>query len=255
MIALRDFVSPLHWHLEEGLSQDAMDLLGYVPRQLMSTNEIIEETLIRSYDVRSLFDKLKKILPSLDRYQKVTEKTKKDDVKSVVLIFKDYKEAQEAYNGNDDSIKSLLRFYNYRASSKKGNLVMIEPVYSKKVNDLVRRNHYVLWHVCSEDKIDSIMKKGLVCKNNMSRDIPSRIYLFSSYDLYRDIEEFRKFFRELSYDEDTCCLLKIVLPQEETKYKRYDFYQDDLMESQRTVWTYNNISPKYIEEKDIRKYL
>lgn len=255
MIRLKDFISPLHWHLEEGLSQDAMDLLGYRPDSILDTNIYIEETLIKSYDIEGLFIKVKKILKSLERYEVVSDKTKEDDVKSVVFVFKDIKEAQELYNPTSENLKSLLRFYNYKASTKKGNLVLIEPVYSKKVNSLVSKNHYVLWHVCMRGKVDSIMKKGLVCKNNMSREIPSRIYLFSSYDLYKDKEEFRKFFKELSYNKDDCYLLRIRLPNEETKYSRYDFYQDDLMKSKRTVWTYNNISPKYIEKKDINKYL
>lgn len=255
MIRLREFVSPLHWHLVEGLSQDANDLLGYVPKDILETNIYIEETLIKSYDVEGLFINLKKTLTSLDRYEEVSSKTKEDDVKSAVFVFNDVKEAQELYMPTDDKVKSLMRFYNYKASSKKGNLVLIEPVYSKKMNDLVKRNHHVLWHACMKSKVDSIMKKGLVCKNNMSRDIPSRIYFFSSYDLYKDKEEFRKFFNELSYNKDDCSLLKIRLPDEETRYDRYDFYQDDLMQSTKTVWTYNNISPKYIEEKEISKYL
>lgn len=246
----------------ERLTIDCKDVLGYVPESQMdilkNTNNLIEEGLIKSHDASKYQEKIRELFNDVI-FEETTDKSSKDDVKSFFIIFSNDKEAQQFYNPPKSEIGqqilSLSRFFNYKTSEKDGNKVLVEPVYPKSANKLLYKNHNVCYHLCFKENTDKILNTGLRCKNNTRRAIPSRIYLYCNYDITKSKNDFTDFIRDLNltrpiseYD-----LLRINLNN--VHLDRYEFYQDDLMESKYAIFTYNNIDKKLIKKVSMPKFI
>lgn len=108
-----------------------------------------------------------------------------------------------------------MNFFNYKASSKSKNIIEVEPVFSKKANDIVRKNYGIMYHLCNKEFTEKILKEGLRCKNNMYRSIPSRIYLYCCVDIRKNKNDFIDFLKELKYDVSKCDLLKVNIMNDE----------------------------------------
>lgn len=260
-----DYDNPRFWQTRDRLIIDCEDLLGYVPDSskdiFCNTCNLIEETLIMSHSSIKLQNEIKKLFTNV-KFEDIVNKTKNDEVKSFKAIFENEKDAQEFYNPsrkNDigEKIIILLNFFNYKASAKLKNIVEIEPVFSKKANYIVRKNNWILYHLCDKKFTEKILEEGLKCKNNMYRNIPSRIYLYSCIDIRKNKNDFIDFLKELKYDVSECDLLKInIMNTEMIKFHNVsNFYTDDNMECKNAVYTYNNIRPSCIEKLDLSKII
>lgn len=253
-----NYDNPRFWATTERLSIDCEDLFGNVPATskeiFCNTCNMIEETLIMSHSSAKLQNELQKIFSNL-KFEDIVGKTKNDDAKSFKAIFDNEKDAQQFYNPSKKSeigkkIIILMNFFNYKSSSKSKNIVEVEPVFSKKANDIVRKNHGIMYHLCDKKFTEKILKEGLRCKNNMYRAIPSRIYLYCCVDIRKNKNDFMDFLKELKYDLSECDLLKInIMNDEMIKFHNVsNFYVDDNMESKNAIYTYNNIRASCIKK-------
>ena len=253
-----DYDNPRFWPTIERLSIDCEDLFGNVSSTnkeiFCNTCNMIEETLIMSHSSLKLQNELKKLFDNI-RFENLVNKTKNDNVKSFKIIFNNENDAQLFYNPSrkteiENKIIILMNFFNYKASSKSKNIVEVEPVFSKKANDIVRKNYGIMYHLCNKEFTEKILKEGLRCKNNMYRSIPSRIYLYCCVDIRKNKNDFIDFLKELKYDVSKCDLLKVnIMNDEMIKFHNVsNFYVDDNMESKNVIYTYNNIRPSCIKK-------
>ena len=255
-------VAPWLWRDVERLTMDCKDVLGYIPETqieiLNNTNKLIEEGLIKSHDTTKYQDKIKELFNDVS-FEDLSNKSKENDVKSFFVIFADENDAQEFYNPSKTEIGqqiiSLSRFFNYKTSEKVGNKVLVEPVYPKSANQLLHNNHNICYHVCLKDNTDKILNNGLRCKNNTGRFIPSRIYLYCNYDIDKAKKDFTDFIRDLNLAKSISEYDLLKINFNSTHIDRYEFYQDDLMESKYAIFTYNNIDKKLIKKVSMPKFI
>lgn len=246
----------------ERLTIDCEDMLGYIPESqidiLMNTNNLIEEGLIKSHDASKYQEKIKELFNDVV-FEETTNKSSKDDVKSFFVIFTNDKEAQEFYNPSKSElgqkILALSRFFNYKISEKVGSKVLVEPVYPKSADNLLYDNHNICYHICLKNDVDKILSTGLRCKNNTRRIIPSRIYLYCNYDILKSKKDFTQFVKDLNLERHISEYALLKINFNTVHIDRYKFYQDDLMESDYAIFTYNNIDKRLIKKVSMPNFI
>jgi len=161
-----------------------------------------------------------------------------------------------------DNFNHLLAFYNYYITEIDGNNLLIEPVYSEdKTNYVQQLCHSVCYHFTTGDKLSSILKNGLRCKektDNDYRTFPNRIYLLALPEI--SLSKFYKtehgkevidFIMHNMLNKDKLkqyglCILKV-----DVKNVNSGFYDDGATDIDEAVFTYANIPATCIEEYKI----
>ena len=144
-------------------------------------------------------------------------------------------------------LKDLITFYNNNGSI----ILMIEPKYSDIANDTLNNSHYICYHFTNISNIDSILKNGLRCKSASSKDAPERIYLYCDINIIDNNNHIKENIVKTIYEIfgnniklNDICAIKIDM----NKLKNITVYKDTLMYDNHSVFIYNNIPEKFINE-------
>ena len=143
-------------------------------------------------------------------------------------------------------LKDLITLYNNTYSI----ILMIEPKYSDIANNILNNSHYICYHFTNISNIDSILKNGLRCKSDSSKDTPERIYLYCDTKIIENNhikENIVKTIYEIFGNNvklNDICAIKIDM----NKLKNITVYKDTLMYDNHSVFIYNNIPEKFINE-------
>ena len=143
-------------------------------------------------------------------------------------------------------LKDLLTLYNNTYSI----ILMIEPKYSDIANNILNNSHYICYHFTNISNIDSILKNGLRCKYDSSKDAQERIYLYCDTKIIENNhikENIVKTIYEIFGNNvklNDICAIKIDM----NKLKNITVYKDTLMYDNHSVFIYNNIPEKFINE-------
>ena len=159
-----------------------------------------------------------------------------------------------------DKLKNLLEFFGYYITTsgedEDGYYYIVSPTYASDANDLVyNKNHGKLYHFSTGEYAKEIEKKGLRCKTSNYRYFPERIYAYASDKNLNKIPNI--------YDK----IKDVINPSDEKKYGIYvyridlnnkkgkyiNFYEDDVMEYDDAVYTYNNIPAECLTLVDVIK--
>ena len=155
----------------------------------------------------------------------------------------------------DEWIKTKLHRYGWhteREYKRRGKMTRVDvvPNYPEVAGDssLYKDNDRYLWHMTSVKNLKKIMKKGLIPKRGLSvenggkwdRQHPPRVYLATRK--WYTLKTIKLFFSTLRPK----VVLRIDL-QRLRKERNINFYSDDWVTNQESVWTPTHIPSKYIE--------
>lgn len=179
--------------------------------------DIVEESLIKSYDHNKLIKKLEsKYNAKFYVY---------DSTSNVKSFYFDIDDISIVYE--DQSLCSLLNFYGYVFSeitySKKDKIYRcyIEPIFGEKIKSKDIPNGMV-FHITHKDKVDSIKKyRGLLPVEGTYRKYNERVYFFYGKSVDEIIERAEYIIKQLQLKEDEYVIIKVDV----SKYN-VDFYKD-----------------------------
>lgn len=143
----------------------------------------------------------------------------------------------------NSNIHNILNFFGYYISSFNNYdySILISPIYSTNVTYKLNENNNICYHFTTEEKIESIFKNGLRCKQSDYRYFPKRIYLYITDNIFDQNNKIKqniyKFLKEIEKTENIYAI-KVNL--------NISIYQDDTMNDINSVYTYCNIPPKYL---------
>lgn len=159
-----------------------------------------------------------------------------------------------------DKLKNILEFFGYYITTSGEDdgeyYHIVSPTYPTNANDLVyNKNHGKLYHFSSGEFAKEIEKKGLRCKTSDYRYFPKRIYAYASdKDLEKTSDIYNKCAKVIDSEkakEYGIYIYRIDLNNK--KIKHINFYEDDVMDFDDAVFTYNNIPAECITLVDIIK--
>lgn len=147
-----------------------------------------------------------------------------------------------------NKIYDILEFFNYYITLiyKFDNIVriQIEPKYTELVNDIIKKNGNIVYHVTSKDTLPEILRKGLRPKiGSTYRYFTERLFVIcnnpnikrSIINVIKDKELFNNY-----------VILKIDL-----KNRNINFWWDDASKNNYDMYTMQSIPPKMIEVVDL----
>lgn len=126
----------------------------------------------------------------------------------------------------------------------------IDPKYLDIANDILNNSHYICYHFTNVSNVDSILKNGLRCKSDSSKDAPKRIYLYCDINIIENNhikENIVKTIYEIFGNDvnlNDICAIKIDM----NELKNITVYKDTLMYDNHSVFIYNNIPEKFIKK-------
>lgn len=161
---------------------------------------------------------------------------------------------------DEDKLKNIIEFFGYYITTSGQDeedgeyYYIVSPKYASNANDLVyKENHGKLYHFSTGEYAKDIEKKGLRCKTSNYRYFPERIYAYASD---KNLDEIPNIFDKIKdvvnpseAKEYGIYVYRIDLNNKKGKY--INFYEDDVMEYDDAVYTYNNIPPECITLIDI----
>ena len=126
----------------------------------------------------------------------------------------------------------------------------IKPKYLYIANDILNKSHHICYHFTNISNIDNILKNGLRCKSDSSKDAPKRIYLYCDINIIENnyIKEnivktiYEIFGNDINLND--ICAIKIDM----NELKNITVYKDTLMYDNHSVFIYNNIPEKFIKK-------
>lgn len=164
---------------------------------------------------------------------------------------------------SDKNFKNILNFFNYYVTKVSNSIISIEPLFPKNMNNYVygdneNQCHGILYHLCSKDTAEKILKSGLRIKKSKSnkREYPARIYMLASPNLNIrkqriKVIQFAKCIIGSDVNINDYCILKVNMRGFE---HNIDFYKDESMANDECVFCYSNIPASRIECIDIANY-
>ena len=223
---------------------DFIDFFGDDVNDVLLEKYMVDETFdyiletLNSHDASKLMNTLKKhfgeYIESFETYKQDPE-----NKNSFIAILK-ASDTYRRYLKYDEKLKRILDFYGYYVSEfdyKTKNL-FIEPKYTSKVD--LSEYHNICYHFTDINNVDSILKNGLRCRNQTSREFPDRIYLYATNDKITE-ENLSDFIKKIT-NSHNIGVLKIDF----NKIKSYSIYRDSAMHEENTFFTYTSIHPKCI---------
>lgn len=163
----------------------------------------------------------------------------------------------------DKNFKNILNFFNYYVTKCSNNIISIEPLFPKNMNNYVygdneNQCHGILYHFCSKDTAEKIIKSGLRIKKSKTnkREYPARIYMLAIPNLNIrkqriKVIQFAKCIIGSDVNINDYCILKVNMRGFE---HNIDFYKDESMANDECVFCYSNIPASRIERIDIANY-
>lgn len=163
---------------------------------------------------------------------------------------------------DEDKLKNLLEFFGYYITTSGQDeddgeyYYIVSPTYPTNANDLVYgENHGKLYHFSTGKYAKEIETKGLRCKKSSYRYFPERIYAYASD---KELEKTPDIYNKCA---------AVVNPEKAKEYgiyvyridlnnkngKHINFYEDDVMDYEDAVFTYNNIPAECITLVDVIK--
>ena len=213
-------------------------------------NFVVSENLM-THDSDKLINQIKKYFPDIkfEVSSVLSRKSLKNkyDNQSFLLSCEELSDILKLKKNKD--FEELLQFYNYYITKEFYDSLVISPLYSEKVNDIVYKNEY-LYHFTTSDNDKSILENGLRIKKGKSyRYFPKRIYLYSTNkEITSDKNLPKKFINKIINKEDKENYGLTIFKIDKDKLSNIDFYTDDYMEEKESVYIYNNIPAEYIEK-------
>lgn len=205
--------------------------------------DIVKENL-NSHDWKLLSKKLLKEFPKY--FEKVyIEGSEKDEKTPFGMLVKDESIIQGVID--DERVKAVLDFFNYfytQTSRFNKRVMLFEPKYSKKVNDLLKYST-IAYHVTTNNKdnrVRSIKTHGLKPMHGSYREYPDRIYMYIPYD-EDPIDAIRFLISMKRIDKEEAYIFKINLDG-----WHGDLYNDSIVDDGQCVFTYSSIPAKMIED-------
>ena len=164
---------------------------------------------------------------------------------------------------SDKNFKNILNLFNYYVTKCSNNIISIEPLFPKNMNNYVygdneNQCHGILYHFCSKDTAEKILKSGLRIKKSKTnkREYPARIYMLAIPNLNIrkqriKVIQFAKCIIGNDVNINDYCIFKVNM----RGFKHnIDFYKDESMANDECVFCYSNIPASRIERIDIANY-
>lgn len=160
----------------------------------------------------------------------------------------------DEYLYRDETFINLLNFFNYFLRERNGFRYVIEPIYSKNMDEWVYKNcNGIVYHFTDKDTAKKILKSGLRIKGRTHSDFayPKRIYLYAPgfYLNSNNVDEWMEFTKQIinpfMVKKFGLSVLKIDLNR--VRKSNISFYRDTAM-GEDAIFTYNNIPKECITE-------
>ena len=195
---------------------------------------------------------------------KTFEQFRKTSSKPIKLLTKSeyydniYLESMKDYFGDDvpDCVYEAIESGNhidYIFEDLKTREII--PINASDANDLVYvKNHGKLYYFSTGENAKVIEKTGLRCKSGECGCLPKRIYAYASCKNLNKIPDIYDKITKLvdSVDAEKYGIYIYRIDLEKSKKGTYiNFYSDDMMDCEDTVYTYNNIPPECLRLIDI----
>lgn len=193
--------------------------------------------------------KVKKFLEKEYDVKVLKQNDNEDKKDGIQVICKNIDDA--IYIIKDPKFKNCLEFFNYYFSERIDNVLMVEPIYSEKVNiNPGNDNHGQAYHVTTRKNANSILKSGLRPKGyneKKYRYFPSRVYLILPDKYSEGIEKIKQALNDLELIDKDYAVLKIDL----NRVENYNFYKDVAMQNNQHsnyIYTYAKIPSEDIKD-------
>ena len=239
--------------LYETYLEDLKDFFGedLNPDDIIMDHDIILET-INTHNTEDLKKQILKLYG--DKYKidfsSPTPTKESNDKKAFDINFND------TFDLKSEKFIDLLNRYGYYVTRSGDGWGSICPTYATDVYDQVYvKNHGILYHFTTKDKEQSIIENGLRIKDNKYREFPKRIYLYSALTIFdkdrKLLDEVKSFIQQVV----TVFLQKVVIFKIDMNKisKNVNFYTDDYMDEEESVYTYTNIPPEAITKIDFKR--
>lgn len=154
--------------------------------------------------------------------------------------------------------RDICNFYGYTLSGSTGNLIELEPEWpGTAISFIYGKCKGVVWHLCPEDVADSVLEKGLRCRNRDTdsslkniRNYPKRIFVYATppldrVNLQRGLEQLADTISDREADLDDFQVIRIDLPGVGFS-GRIPFYWDEYSEDGACCFTYTNIPSNWL---------
>ena len=209
----------------------------------------IYESILKSYDSKKLYNKLKE---NFEKYIVSDYYAYKDKANIKTIIIK-YKDDSFIYT---EKFKQLLNLYNYFVTYNdiNSNVLHIEPnIPDAETEFIYKKCKGIVYHITKKSNFKGIKKYGLKPRTAAYRIFPERIFVTSGID-NNDIKENIDYVLNIlsedpTYNEHNICLLKIDLNKYKNKIK---LFKDNGMGND-SYWTSEYIPPYCIEEINFLK--
>ena len=155
------------------------------------------------------------------------------------------------FQTREAGIKKIEEIENLKDYIYPGNAILlcVEPKYTRKANDILKKSHNICYHFTDNESAKSILKSGLRCKVSNYREYPERIYLYCDTNVTDKNGNIKPEIKEvigLVCNEDTINKYGLAILKIDFNHIPIDVYKDTMMDDEKSVFVYNNIPPSYI---------
>lgn len=226
-------------------------------------NNEIPENIIKEFEQKGYIDYVwenlqthdyKLLQKKLEQYfgDKIEEFIDQVDESGIFAI-----RVNDEYLYRDETFINLLNFFNYFLRERNGFRYVIEPIYSKNMDEWVYKNcNGIIYHFTDKDTAEKILKSGLRIKGrtHSSFAYPKRIYLYApgfylnSNNTKKWMEFAKQIINPFMVKKFGLSVLKIDLNR--ARKSNISFYRDTAM-GEDAIFTYNNIPKECITELNI----
>ena len=235
------------------LRNDDVDLNEVKERIFQSLNNELGKVyeMLDSHDVNVVMKALKKEFGD-DIEVNDNYKTYKDEKKTIFGIRFNTWQAYEKITRSKTLYEILSKFNYYYTSvssehddGKEYMFMWCEPIYTKKVTDKVE-DCGTIYHVCTTQAYQRIMKSGLRPKSGKYRKFEDRVYFVTGDDKNDIKRNLDKVISDKQYNKNDIKVLKIDLKKHPYNI---DFYKDTMAdEGYMMFYTYAYFPPSWIKD-------
>ena len=216
---------------------------------------------LKSHDCDKLIDVINKFYNEEIESYDIFNFSEDSKLKALDIICKNNYFSEKLIS--DKNFKNILNFFNYYVTKFSNNIISIEPLFPKNMNNYVygdneNQCHGILYHFCSKDTAEKILKSGLRIKKSKTnkREYPARIYMLAIPNLNIrkqriKVIQFAKCIIRNDVNINDYCILKVNMRGFE---HNIDFYKDESMANDECVFCYSNIPTSRIERIGIANY-
>lgn len=169
------------------------DIEKYIDEHMNQMDEVIFESILRSYSMEKFVDALKRRFNhNIITFAYGSERNEKGNKYYDVAVYVDYD-----FDLNNPDFKSICNLYNVYRSSISDNKNCIEIIFkqrkTKEVTERIYKECKCLYHITKSSYADKILKYGLQPKTHSKKAYhPERIYVLSDKVKYNDIQKYKE---------------------------------------------------------------